>query len=175
MSPLGVSTLTLGVSTVLLVIPAAVVNLEWPRLGALSAMLALGVACTGLAFWAYYALIATAGAARAAVSTYLAPGVAVICGIGLLGEEFTATSALGLALILLGSWLSTRSITDTALGMLRDREPRVAARQYRRRRRSTTVDSGSTGMRDGSRRSSHANSVPAEQSDSAEPGPPASG
>jgi drug/metabolite transporter (DMT)-like permease len=80
----GVTTATLGLSSALLVTPAAfATNLEWPPLGALSAMLALGVACTGLAFWAYYALIATAGASRAAVSTYLAPGVAVICGVGL--------------------------------------------------------------------------------------------
>ncbi|MDT7611294.1 MAG: hypothetical protein QOG96_5797, partial [Pseudonocardiales bacterium] len=37
------------------------------------------------------------------------PGFSVLAGISLLGEEFTARSAAGLGLILLSSWLATRT------------------------------------------------------------------
>jgi drug/metabolite transporter (DMT)-like permease len=100
----------LGLSTALLAVPAMLTwSPVWPRPTVLAALGCLGIACTGLAFLAYYALVATAGAARAAVSTYLAPGFSVLAGISLLGEEFTARSAAGLSLILLSSWLATRT------------------------------------------------------------------
>ena len=105
----GVSTAALSVSAVLLLAPAAGMgDVVSPSPGTLGALAMLGVACTGLAFWSYYALIANAGATRAAVSLYLTPGVAVILGVTLLDEEFTVAIAAGLALILAGSWLSTR-------------------------------------------------------------------
>lgn len=49
-----------------------------------------------------------AGAARAAVVTYVNPAVALLLGVFLLDEHFGAGPAVGLALILLGSWLATR-------------------------------------------------------------------
>lgn len=55
-------------------------------------------------------LIAAAGATRAAVSIYLTPAVAVILGVSFLDEPFTIATAAGLALILAGSWLSTRPV-----------------------------------------------------------------
>jgi drug/metabolite transporter (DMT)-like permease len=106
---LGVGTATLAVSAVLLAVPAAVTaDVVSPPARVIAALAALGVACTGLAFWTYYALIAEAGATRAAVSIYLTPVVAVILGVSLLDERLTVATAAGLALILVGSRLSTR-------------------------------------------------------------------
>jgi drug/metabolite transporter (DMT)-like permease len=51
-------------------------------------------------------LIARAGAARAAVITYINPAVAVLLGVIVLNERFGAGSALAMALILLGAWLA---------------------------------------------------------------------
>jgi drug/metabolite transporter (DMT)-like permease len=110
LAPVAVTAAVLGLSTALLAVPAMLTwSPVWPRPTVLAALGCLGIACTGLAFLAYYALVATAGAARAAVSTYLAPGFSVLAGISLLGEEFTARSAAGLGLILLSSWLATRT------------------------------------------------------------------
>jgi drug/metabolite transporter (DMT)-like permease len=106
---IGVGAATLAMSAALLALPAALTaDRVAPSPGVAGALLALGLACTGLAFWSYYELIATVGATRAAVSIYLTPGVAVILGVSLLNEQFTLATAAGLALISLGSWLSTR-------------------------------------------------------------------
>ena len=53
-------------------------------------------------------LIAQIGAARAAVITYVNPAVAALLGVLALHESFGLGSALGLALILGGSWLATQ-------------------------------------------------------------------
>ncbi|TLY58050.1 MAG: EamA family transporter [Gammaproteobacteria bacterium] len=65
------------------------------------------VVCTALAMLLYFFLIAHAGAARAAVITYINPAVAVVLGVGVLHESLGTGAALGLVLILLGSWLAT--------------------------------------------------------------------
>ena len=110
LSPIGVSAGALSVSTLLLIGPAAAsfdpVAMFDP--GVMAALAVLGVACTGLAFWAYYALINEAGAARASVSIYPTPAVAVILGAVFLDERVTVGIVVGLVLILAGSWLSTR-------------------------------------------------------------------
>jgi drug/metabolite transporter (DMT)-like permease len=107
--PVAVTGAVLGLSTALLAVPAALTwPYAWPAPGVLSALFALGTGCTGLAFLCYYALVTRVGAARAAVSTYLAPGFAVLAGVTVLGEIFTARAAAGLGLILLSSWLSSR-------------------------------------------------------------------
>jgi drug/metabolite transporter (DMT)-like permease len=107
--PVAVSAAALSLSAVLLAAPAAASTVaRWPSTDVLGALLALGIACTGVAFWAYYALIAAAGATRAAVSIYLTPGVAVLVGVTLLHEAFTAATAVGLILILAGCWLTAR-------------------------------------------------------------------
>jgi drug/metabolite transporter (DMT)-like permease len=99
----------LTISTALLAIPAVLTaEPTWPAPDVLAALVTLGFACTGLAFWCFYALIGTVGATRAAVSIYLTPAVALACGVALLDEPFTASTGAGLALILIGSWLSTR-------------------------------------------------------------------
>jgi drug/metabolite transporter (DMT)-like permease len=78
-----------------------------PTLGAIAAVVTLGVLCTAIAFVVYALLIREAGTSRATVITYVNPVVAVALGVGLLGERPGAGAVAGLLLILAGSWLST--------------------------------------------------------------------
>ena len=71
-------------------------------------ILVLGLVCTALAFVLFFALIADIGPARATVITYVNPAVAVLFGVTLLGEQFTAGMAVGFPLILVGSVLAAR-------------------------------------------------------------------
>jgi drug/metabolite transporter (DMT)-like permease len=75
----------------------------------LSAVAGLAFLCTALAFLLFFALIAEIGPARSTVITYVNPAVAVLLGIVLLGEHFTAGIAVGFPLILVGSVLATGS------------------------------------------------------------------
>lgn len=67
------------------------------------AMLALGLACTAAGFSAFFALIAAAGAHRAALITYVAPVVALAAGSLFRDEAITWTSILGTLIILAGA------------------------------------------------------------------------
>jgi drug/metabolite transporter (DMT)-like permease len=79
-----------------------------PSVKSVSALVALGVAGTGIAFLWFYTLIAELGPARASVIAYIAPGFSVAYGVTLLGEPFSAGAVAGLALILAGSWLAVQ-------------------------------------------------------------------
>jgi drug/metabolite transporter (DMT)-like permease len=90
-------------------LPYAVLN--WPaHVGAKAgwSVIALGTLCTALAFVVFFALIADIGPSRATVFTYVNPAVAVLLGVLLLGEPFTAGIAVGFPLILVGSVLAAR-------------------------------------------------------------------
>ena len=63
---------------------------------------------TALAFVIYYELIAGVGAARAALVSYLAPGVALFYGAIFLDEAITVAAIVGLALILAGVAIASR-------------------------------------------------------------------
>jgi drug/metabolite transporter (DMT)-like permease len=78
-----------------------------PTLGAIAAVVTLGVLCTAIAFVVYALLIREAGTSRATVITYVNPVVAVVLGVTLLGERPGPGALAGLLLILAGSWLST--------------------------------------------------------------------
>src|SRR5690349_1383140 len=67
---------------------------------------ALGVLCTALALLLYFYLINEAGASRAAVVAYINPAVATLLGVLVLGESFGLNTAIGLGMILYGSWLA---------------------------------------------------------------------
>ena len=101
----GVAAGTMSASAVL-TLPVALTQLPGhaPGVGALSAVAVLGVFGTGIAFWIFYTLIGSYGAARASVVAYLAPGFSLAYGAALLSEPVTAGAAGGLALILAGSW-----------------------------------------------------------------------
>jgi drug/metabolite transporter (DMT)-like permease len=71
------------------------------------AVLALGVLGSGLAYLLYFALIASAGASRAILVTYLVPAFALVYGAVFLDEAVTATALAGLALVLGGTALAT--------------------------------------------------------------------
>lgn len=106
-SPLGIATVTMGISTLLLAAPAAVHGFPaHPSVGLLSTLLALGIVFTGVLYLIYYNLVVCAGAGPATVTGYVAPAFAVLLGVTLLDEQITASAAAGLTLILLGSWLS---------------------------------------------------------------------
>ncbi len=79
-------------------------NVVWSLLG-------LASICTAVAFVVFFALIAAIGPARATVITYVNPAVAVLLGVTMLGERFTAGMALGFPLILAGSVLAARKRT----------------------------------------------------------------
>jgi drug/metabolite transporter (DMT)-like permease len=68
----------------------------------------LGIVCTALAFMLFFALIAEVGPIRATIITYFNPAVALVLGVLLLHEPFTAALAAGFALIALGSFVATR-------------------------------------------------------------------
>ncbi len=70
-------------------------------------MIALGVICTAVAFVLFFRLIAEVGPARATVITYVNPAVALVLGVVVLNESFTVVTAIGFALILVGSVLGT--------------------------------------------------------------------
>ncbi len=73
----------------------------------LAAVAALGVLGTGISFVLFYGLIGGVGPTRASLVAYIAPGCAGVYGVTLLGEDFGALTALGLVLIVGGSWLAS--------------------------------------------------------------------
>lgn len=105
---LGSLAASLVVATILLA-PAAALHTPTESVSAqaIGALLVLGLLCTALGLLLYFYLITEAGAARASVVAYVNPAVAAILGVWLLSEPFGLNAALGLAMILLGSWLAT--------------------------------------------------------------------
>jgi drug/metabolite transporter (DMT)-like permease len=106
---LGVVTVATAISGLLLApFALALTPARMPSPEVILSLVALGVLCTAAALLTYFALIVEAGPARAAVITYMNPAVAVALGVAVLGEPLTAAIVAGFALILAGSWLSTR-------------------------------------------------------------------
>ncbi|MDQ2844956.1 MAG: EamA family transporter [Actinomycetota bacterium] len=105
---------TLGVITASLAL-AAVVYLPFAILRrptvltahASWSVIGLALICTVGAFLLLFALVAEVGAARATVITYVNPAVAIVLGIGILGEPFTIGVAIGFPLVIVGAILAT--------------------------------------------------------------------
>jgi drug/metabolite transporter (DMT)-like permease len=76
------------------------------------AVAGLAVICTAVGFVVFYALIVEVGPARSMVITYVNPVVAVLLGVIVLGESFTAAMAVSFPLILLGLYLATSRRRD---------------------------------------------------------------
>jgi len=74
-----------------------------------AAMAALGLGGTGIAFVIYYTLNREIGPTRTSLVAYVAPVFAVVYGVTLLDEDFGFTTALGIVLIVGGSWLAAKS------------------------------------------------------------------
>jgi drug/metabolite transporter (DMT)-like permease len=78
-----------------------------PPAKTIAAVVALGALGSGIAYLLYFAIIASAGASRAILVTYLVPAFALVYGAVFLGEAVTATAVGGLVLILAGVGLAT--------------------------------------------------------------------
>ena len=101
----GLITLPIGIATT----PG-----NTPTLGAIAAVVGLGVLGTAIAFVVYYELINGIGPARAALVSYLAPGVALFYGAIFLDEAITAAAIAGLVLILGGVAIASRPKREPA-------------------------------------------------------------
>ncbi|MCU0952482.1 MAG: DMT family transporter, partial [Burkholderiaceae bacterium] len=101
-------------AALLLAVPAA---LTWPAImpgaAAWGSAIALGIACTGLAYLLYFRLIARVGAVGASAVTFLIPVFASLWGALFLDEAITLQMLAGGAVILVG--------TALGLGLLRRR------------------------------------------------------
>jgi drug/metabolite transporter (DMT)-like permease len=89
-------------------VAAATVPTEVPGLRAVAAVVVLGAVGTALAFVIFYKLISEAGAGKASLVSYLAPGVALFYGAIFLDEAITAAAIAGLVLILGGVAMASR-------------------------------------------------------------------
>ena len=107
-------------SIVLLPLAALSAPTQMPSALSLTAVAILGVVCTALALFLYFYLINEAGAARASVVAYINPAVAAVIGVLVLHEPFGIAAAVGLAMILFGSWLATGKSKDKEVGLKPD-------------------------------------------------------
>jgi drug/metabolite transporter (DMT)-like permease len=92
----------------ILTLPAAIATAPSgaPGAGPLAAVVALGVAGTGMAFVLVNLLVAQIGAAKMSLVAYVSPAFALVYGVVFLNESVSGGALAGLALILLGSWLA---------------------------------------------------------------------
>lgn len=115
--PLAIATGQVLMAAVMSV-PAAAVAAPFPVVADLTppvwgSLLALGVFGTGLAFRAFYTLIASVGATNTVMVTYLIPVVALLAGAVVLSEPVTFVVVAGTALTIFGIWLAQRERTAT--------------------------------------------------------------
>jgi drug/metabolite transporter (DMT)-like permease len=100
---------SLGVASIILLIPAALaIPPRLPSVNALVSIAVLGIVCTAIAMLLMFYLVQHAGAARASVITYINPVVATLLGVLVLNEHLGLGGFIAFGLILLGSWLATR-------------------------------------------------------------------
>ena len=71
-------------------------------------VIGLGVFSTALAFYYFFMLMSEIGPARSSLVTYVNTAIAVLLGVILLNEKFTIGMAIGLPLVLIGSYLASR-------------------------------------------------------------------
>jgi drug/metabolite transporter (DMT)-like permease len=71
------------------------------------AVLALGIGCTGIAYFLYFRLVAAAGPARAMTVTFVIPLFGILWGALFLHEHVSLVMLEGCAVVLLGTALAT--------------------------------------------------------------------
>jgi drug/metabolite transporter (DMT)-like permease len=123
----GVSPLQVGFWQLALTAPLAFA-VALPTIGAthlhlvsIAAMLGLGVGGSGIAYLLYYYMMNTLGATRATTVTFLLPLTAVFWGASLLREAVTIPIVAGMAIILLGVFLTSRPRPRPAAAVADDR------------------------------------------------------
>ncbi len=106
--PLQVSAGQLGCAAILTA-PFGIAQLpgQLPAAKTIAAIVALGALGSGVAYLFYFAIIASAGASRAILVTYLVPAFALVYGAVFLDEGVSASAVGGLALVLGGVALAT--------------------------------------------------------------------
>jgi drug/metabolite transporter (DMT)-like permease len=128
LDPTAVMAACLTIAAAILTPFAAV---DWPNSapsgGAFAAVALLGLVCTALALVLMAILIGAAGPARASVITYINPVIALALGIVFLGESPGPGSLIGLVLILIGSWISTRASSQSARGSTQTSRARISS------------------------------------------------
>ncbi|APX96829.1 DMT family transporter [Natronorubrum daqingense] len=83
----------------------------------LGALLYLGIFATAIAFVIYFSILETHGAFEAALIGYLVPVVATVAGVVVLGEEISALTIGGFALVAVGFVLLKRRAIAEAVGL----------------------------------------------------------
>jgi drug/metabolite transporter (DMT)-like permease len=125
--PLALVAGTMSASA-LMTLPLLLLDLpEHVGLDTVGAMSALGLGGTGIAFVIYYTLNREIGPTRTSLVAYVAPVFAVVYGVTLLDEDFRATTALGIVLIVGGSWLAARAPARVAVEAAQVRRVEAAA------------------------------------------------
>lgn len=103
MSPLAIATGSQIAATVLL-LPLAIIY--WPdtmpSLRSWFSVIALGIACTGIAYILFFRLIAHVGATKAVAVTYLLPVFGMLWGALFLSEIISNTMIIACLIILIG-------------------------------------------------------------------------
>ncbi|NQV96221.1 MAG: DMT family transporter [Acidimicrobiaceae bacterium] len=74
----------------------------------LSATIALGALGTGAAFFLFGTLLARTGTVRAMIPTYFTPVVSIFLGVLFNDEKIIGLSIVGMIIVLLGAWLTSR-------------------------------------------------------------------
>ena len=108
-SGIAINGLAMALSTIIFA-PFALTHLpaQTPTTNAILATVGLGIICTAFAFWVFFLVLDEIGAARASLVVYPNTAVAVVLGIFLLNESITLAIAIGLPLVLLGSYFASR-------------------------------------------------------------------
>jgi drug/metabolite transporter (DMT)-like permease len=81
---------------------------------ALAALLALAIWASALPIWLYFRMLAHTKAVTVSLVAYLIPGVAVLLGALVLGEKLEPSAAVGLGVVLLGVYITTRPKREQA-------------------------------------------------------------
>src|SRR2546423_6677106 len=123
----GVSPLQVGFWQLALATPLAfavalpTIGATHLQLASTAAILLLRVGASGIAYLLYYFMMNTLGATRATTVTFLLPITAVFCGASLLHEAITIPILAGMAVILLGAFLTSRPRQPRAPALPPDR------------------------------------------------------
>ncbi len=104
--PLVTATGQVTATTVMMIPIVLVVDQPWtvpmPGMTTWTAILVLGLLCTGLAYIIYFRILKTAGATNLLLVTFIVPISAMLLGAIILGERFEPEHFLGITLIACG-------------------------------------------------------------------------